>query len=46
MFFHLWEKWYVQSEMTEVCEFRAKITAFYMRLQFATPSLCERLADI
>ena len=27
MFFHVWEKWYVQSEATEVCEFRA----FYIR---------------
>ena len=27
MFFHVWEKWYVQSEATEVCEFRAKIPA-------------------
>ena len=28
-FFHVWEKWYVQSEATGVCEFRAKIPAFY-----------------
>ena len=34
-FFHVWEKWYVQSEVTEVCEFRAKIPAFYRRLQLA-----------
>ena len=32
MFFHVWEKWYIQSEATEVCEFRAKITAFYCSL--------------
>ena len=33
MFFHVWEKWYVQSEATEMCEFRAKIPAFYCNLQ-------------
>ena len=33
MFFHVWEKWYVQSEATEVCEFRAKIPTFYVSLQ-------------
>ena len=33
MFFHVLEKWYVQSEATEVCEFRAKIPAFYCSLQ-------------
>ena len=33
MFFHVWEKWYVQSEATEVWEFRAKIPAFYFSLQ-------------
>ena len=33
MFFHVWEKRYVQSEATEVCEFRAKIPAFYCSLQ-------------
>ena len=33
MFFHVWEKWYVQSEATEVREFRAKIPAFYCSLQ-------------
>ena len=33
MFFHVWEKWYVQSEATEVCEFRAKIPAFYCSLR-------------
>ena len=31
--FHMWKKWYVQSEATEVCEFRAKIPAFYCSLQ-------------
>ena len=31
-FFHVWEKWYVKSEDTEVCEFHAKIRAFYRRL--------------
>ena len=29
MFFHVWEKW----EAKEVCEFRAKIPAFYCSLQ-------------
>ena len=33
MFFHVWEKWYVQSEATEVCEFRAEIPACYCSLQ-------------
>ena len=33
MFFHVWEKWYVQSEATEVYEFRARIPAFYCSLQ-------------
>ena len=42
-FFHVWEKWYVQSKATEVCEFRVKIPAFYRRLQLAAPSLCELL---
>ena len=42
-FFQLWEKWYVQSKATEVCEFRAKIPAFYRLLQLAAPSLCELL---
>ena len=32
-FFHVWEKWYVQSEATEVSKFRAKIPAFYCSLQ-------------
>ena len=31
--FHVWEKGYVQSEATEVCEFHAKIPAFYCSLQ-------------
>ena len=38
MFFHVWEKWYVQSEATEVCEFRAKIPAFYCSLQRRFPA--------
>ena len=33
MFFHVWEKWYVQSEAKEVCDFSAKIPAFYCSLQ-------------
>ena len=33
MFFHAWEKWYVQAEATDVCEFRAKIPAFYCSSQ-------------
>ena len=33
MFFHGWEKWYVQSEATEVCEPHAKIPTFYFSLQ-------------
>ena len=32
MFFRVWEKWYVQSEATEVCEFRAEIPAFHCSL--------------
>ena len=36
-FFHVWEKWYVQSEDIEVCEFRAKIHPFYRRLQLTAP---------
>ena len=31
IFFHLWEKWYVQSKATEECEFRAEIPAFYKK---------------
>ena len=31
--FHVCEKWYVQSEATEVCEFHTKIPAFYCSLQ-------------
>ena len=46
MFFHVWEKWYVQSEVTEVCEFRTKIPALNRGLQLAAPSLCESFADI
>ena len=33
----------VQSKATDVCEFRARIPAFYKRLQLAEPSLCELL---
>ena len=33
MFSHVWEKWYVQSDATEVCEFRDKIPASYCILQ-------------
>ena len=36
-FFHVWEKWYVQSEDIKVCEFHAKIPPFYRRLQLAAP---------
>ena len=36
-FFYVWEKWYVQSEDIEVCEFRAKIHPFYRRLQLTAP---------
>ena len=32
---------YVQSEATVVCEFRAKIPAFYRRLKLTAPSLLE-----
>ena len=42
MFFHVWEKWYVQSEATEVCEFRAKITAFYCSLPRASHTFKEK----
>ena len=30
MFLHVWEKWYVQSQVTEVCDIRTKIQAFYI----------------
>ena len=43
MFFHLWEKWYVQSKATAVCEFRSKIPALYKRFQLAAPPICELL---
>ena len=33
------KKWYVQSEATGACDFRAKILASYMSLQLAVPSL-------
>ena len=41
MFFHVWEKWYVQSEATEVCEFRAKIPAFSCSLLSAASHTFE-----
>ena len=31
----VWEKWYFQSKATEMCEFCAKIPAFYGHLQLA-----------
>ena len=31
IFFHVWEKWYVQSKATEECEFRAEIPSFYKK---------------
>ena len=40
-FFMCEKKRYVQSEAREVCEFRAKMSAFYRRLQIAA-----RFADI
>ena len=45
VFFHVWEKWYVQSKATEVCEFRAKFPAFYRRLHRTAPSLCELFSE-
>ena len=30
MFLHVWEKRYVQSQVTEVCDIRTKIQAFYI----------------
>ena len=30
MFLQVWEKWYVQSQVTEVCNIRAKIQALYI----------------
>ena len=41
MFFHMWEKWYVQSEATEVCEFRAKTPAFSCSLLSAASHTFE-----
>ena len=38
VFFRVWEKLYVQSEVSEVCELRAKIPSFYRRLQLAARS--------
>ena len=45
MIFQVWEKWYVQSEATEVCEFQANILAFYGRLQLVA-LLQRRFAGI
>ena len=42
MFFHVWEKWYVQSEATEVCEFRAKIPAFIAACSAASHTFSEK----
>ena len=39
MFSQVGEKCYVQSEATEVCEFRAKISAFSCRLQQRFPRI-------
>ena len=33
----------IKKPLTEVCEFRAKISAFYRRLQLVAPPLCELL---
>ena len=30
IFLHVREKWYIQSKAKAMCEFRAKILAFYM----------------
>ena len=48
MFLHMWEKWYVQSQVTEVCDIRTKWNSglLYRRLQLAVVSLCEIFADI
>ena len=35
MFFHVWEKWYVGSKVTEESEFRAEIPAFYQKTNLA-----------
>ena len=42
MFFHVWEKWYVQSEATEVSEFRAKIPAFIAACSAASHTFSEK----
>ena len=42
MFFHVWEKWYVQSEATEVREFRAKIPAFIAACSAASHTFNEK----
>ena len=41
----VWEKWYVQSKATEMCEFCAKIPAFYGHLQLAA-TLATWFTDI
>ena len=46
MFFHVWEKWYVQSEATEVCEFRTKIPAFYRHLRLAEQKKVKNISEI
>ena len=42
MFFHEGEKWYVQSEATEVCEFRAKIPPFIAACSAASHTFNEK----
>ena len=37
------KEWYDQSEATEVCEVRLKISAFYRHLLLAAPLLSELL---
>ena len=41
MFLHVWEKWYNQSQVTEVCDIRTKIQAFYIG---ACSLQCSRFA--
>ena len=40
----MWDKWYVQSKATEVCEFRAKIPAVFWRLQMQRPHFASCFA--
>ena len=42
MFFYVWEKWYVQSEDTEVCEFHAKIPAYIAACSAASHTFNEK----